>query len=692
MGILNSSERIWRDRAFVVGLTAKLLIVIIVAPDLQSQWFLPFLQATIQHPSYSPWTSFLEAGGDPLAFPYGITMLAAHLPTVFLGTLVDAWVGGHEFAGIGFRLSLLAADLIVLFMILDLVGKQQKAVIWLYWYSPIAIYVTYWHGQTDVVPVALLLAALVALKRFRPIMAGVSVGFAVSAKLSMLLTVPFLLVYLFSNRRFRHLFTPFTVALMAILIFFQLPFMFTAGFQQMVMGSPEIDKIYRLAVSLSDDVAIFLTPAVYLVTLYAAWRVGRMNLELLLQVIGVAFFVVVLMTPASVGWFIWTVPFLAVHVMRAGTVSIVLVTLFSAMLTTYHFAFSSGASLAFSGTFVPLWDVDLTNMSNLAQIKSLFMTVITSVGVMLAVQMYREGIGQNDFYRLSRKPLVLALGGDEGMVKRELGEVLGGLFGTQSVTNLNTDDYRLWESSAPMWSAVTPWNPRSTDLYKFSEDVMSLVAGKPVYCRRYSSESGRFSSVQRVHANDVVVVSGLHPFFAPVVAKNYDVGVFVEVEEPRSAESPRVINDLGIENVPGPFLASTSADYTRYIAPQSKAADLVFFIPSSKSGSDTVNSSSMHSAMLNVLIREGLYYEKMARVLIGVCGLRLDVKLQEDLSMVEMSIEGELSADDVRLATTMVAPEIDEILAPEPHWRGGTLGLMQLFVLTHVDQSLRGRS
>lgn len=692
MGILNSSERIWRDRAFAAGLIAKLLIVVFVAPDLQSEWFLPFLQATIQHPSYSPWTAFMEAGGDPLAFPYGITMLVAHLPTVFLGTLVDAWTGRHEFAGIGFRLSLLAADLVVLFMIVDLVGKQQKAVVWLYWYSPIAIYVTYWHGQTDVVPVALLLAALVALKRFRPVMAGVSVGFAVSAKLSMLLTVPFLLVYLFSNRRLRHLLIPFTTAFITVLIFFQLPFMFTAGFQKMVMGSPEIDKIYRLAVSLSDDVDIFLTPAVYLLTLYATWRVGRMNLELLLQVIGVAFFVVVLMTPASVGWFIWTVPFLTVHVMRAGTVSIVLVTLFSFMLTTYHFAFSSGASLAFGGTFVSLWDINLSSVSNLAQIKSLLMTVITSVGAMLAVQMYREGIGQNDFYRLSRKPLVLACGGDEGTVKRELGEVLGGLFGAQSVANLDTDDYRLWESSAPMWGAVTPWNPRSADLYKFSEDVMSLVAGKPVYCRRYNSETGRFSPVQRVRANDVVIVSGLHPFFAPVVAKNYDVGVFVEVEGARLPESARVINDSGSEAVSGSPLMSTSGDYARYLAPQSKAANLVFFVPSSKSGNDKVNLSSMHSAMLNVLIREGLYYEKMARVLIGVCGLRLDVKLQEDLSIVEMSIEGELSADDVRLAATMVAPEIDEILAPEPRWRGGTLGLMQLFVLAHVDQSLRGRS
>lgn len=683
MGVL-TLDAIWRDRAFVFGLIGKVIVVTFIAPDLQTQWFIPFLQATINLPSLSPWTTFLQTGGDPLAFPYGITMLIAHLPTVLLGTWIDVWLGTREFAGIGFRVSLLVADVIVLFMIFELVGKRDRSIIWLYWYSPIVIYVTYWHGQTDIVPVALLLASLVALKRFQPMAAGASVGFAVSAKLSMLLTAPFLLAYLFSNRRLRYLLLPFTVAFLTVLAVFQMPFMVTIGFQQMVMGSPEIDKIYRLAVSLSDGVSIYLTPTVYLLTLYATWRLGRMNLGLLLQVIGVAFFVVVLMTPASVGWFIWTVPFLAVHVMRAGVVSVVLLVLFSFLLVSYHIAFSSGATLAFVDVVEP-WHSDLAGLGNWAQLKSLLMTMITSVGAMLAIQMYREGIGQNDFYRLSRKPLVLALGGDEGNAKRQLSDALGGLFGTQSIANLDTNDYRLWESNAPMWTAVTPWNPRSTDLYKFSEDVMSLVAGRPVYCRRYNSETGRFSPIQRIRANDVVIVSGLHPFFAPVVAKNYDVGVFAEVEVTPIAE----IREGDARNMP---LTYSTGDYARYLVPQRKAANLIFAIPTLAGEFESSHRFSTHSARLSVSIREGLYYEKIARVLIGICGLRLDVKLQEDLSIVEMQIEGELSADDVQLATTMVAPEIGEILAPTPDWRGGTVGLMQLFVLTHVDQALRGRS
>lgn len=220
---------------------------------------------------------------------------------------------------------------------------------------------------------------------------------------------------------------------------------------------------------------------------------------------------------------------------------------------------------------------------------------------------------------------------------------------------------------------------------------MSLVSGKPVYCRRYNAGTGLFSPIQRVRENDVVIVSGLHPFFAPVVAKNYDVGVFTEVEVAFKAGAADAHPEDG-NHVRHQFLSHSLGDYTRYLTPQRKAANLIFSLPIVSGNFKSMSHSSARSAGLCVLIREGLYHEKIARVLIGICGLRLDVKLQEDLSIVEMRIEGELSADDVRLATAMVAPEIGEILAPKPGWRGGTVGLMQLFVLTHIDQALRSRA
>jgi len=68
------------------------------------------------------------------------------------------------------------------------------------------------------------------------------------------------------------------------------------------------------------------------------------------------------------------------------------------------------------------------------------------------------------------------------------------------------------------------------------------------------------------------------------------------------------------------------------------------------------------------------------------------VDLLEGGSMVRLTVEGDVVADDVRLAAGILIPHLDELLDRAPAWRGHMLGIMQLISLVQIDQALRMRT
>ena len=54
---------LWRDPVFRAGLLLRLLLIVALVPQIQHEWFIPFISHAITHPSLDPWTDFLDAGG-----------------------------------------------------------------------------------------------------------------------------------------------------------------------------------------------------------------------------------------------------------------------------------------------------------------------------------------------------------------------------------------------------------------------------------------------------------------------------------------------------------------------------------------------------------------------------------------------------------------------------------------------------
>ena len=79
------------------------------------------------------------------------------------------------------------------------------------------------------------------------------------------------------------------------------------------------------------------------------------------------------------------------------------------------------------------------------------------------------------------------------------------------------------------------------------------------------------------------------------------------------------------------------------------------------------------------------------RVLVGICGLHVDIVISDGGGEVKITIEGETSAADIEMAAKILCPHLLEFLDITPKWQDGVLGLMQLITLSHISQVLTKR-
>ena len=146
--------------------------------------------------SFDPWTNFLNTGGEVFAFPYGISMVSAYFPLSGLGLLLII-SNQNFFLGLGFRLTSFAFDYALLISLAILTRNYSNKVLLItYWCSPLVLYLTYIHGQLDLIPITLLIGSicLVSWNRFRA--SALFLTLAISAKFSMIIATPLIFIYI----------------------------------------------------------------------------------------------------------------------------------------------------------------------------------------------------------------------------------------------------------------------------------------------------------------------------------------------------------------------------------------------------------------------------------------------------------------------------------------------------------------
>ena len=653
---------------FLGGLFIRLGLMILVEPSAVINWYVPFLNATSL--SLVPWETWANIGGNPEAFPYGYGMWLVFWPLITLFKIL-----GFPLT-LAYSTTLLFADLALLLLLSRMFATSSPLLLVSYWISPIVIVASYFLGLNDLVPVVFLIFSIYLVKQLKFSLAGFFVIVSISAKLSMVLALPFLLIYFIQNKSRRKFFPSFCKGLGIGGILLLVPFGFSSFGMTMLFHNPEMEKIYSLTLSLGPLVNIYLLPLAFCLLLYSAWRVKRPNFDLLYIMLGISFLTIVLMTPASLGWFIWVIPFLAMRQTSPDNhVDIFLTGVFS--------LFYIVNSLLFLGIISTQgMDIKIISLSN---------TAVVALGIILIIRMTREGVKKNDYFRRGRRPFMIGIAGDSGSGKDSLAKGIIRLFGDHSVVHLSGDNYHLWDRKKPMWQVLTHLNPMANDLERFAGDVVSIADGKSIYSRHYDHGKGKMNRPVKIKSNDIIIASGLHAFYLPLLRDIFNLKIYLDMDEDlrRYFKIKRDISKRG--HTKEKILLSLEhrkKDSEQFVKSQKQYADLLFSLRPLKKPIRDVEEGENIDLGLTALSRHGFNELALNRALVGMCGLRIDMTSDHRASEVTLSIEGDCRASDMALTAEKICPRMTDFLDTTPAWEDGIMGVMQLLTLSHINQML----
>lgn len=683
--VLNLLSYITNTRLILVGLAIRLVLIMFISSSLIDDFYLPFMLNSVNEFNIFPWSTWLENGGSKEAFPYGYIMWLVFLPSAILSLFGIS----IEF---GYFVTLLLADFGILIGLHHISSAKTKLISLTYWLSPIIILATYVIGVNDIVPVVFLVYSFFSLKLYRFKIAGGLLAMAISAKLSMILAMPFMFLYLYNNNKLRQFTFNFLTTLTLVSIILIIPHLISTSGREMLFGNSEMIKITELKFSVGQMLQIYVIPLIYIIFIYAFWRLRRTNFDLLISSIAITFLIVVLLTNASVGWFIWTMPFLAIYAAQSGRLTTIIIGVFSILYIILLFARTPILIENVLNLFVifnthPIYVMDVNHLS-------ILQTLIISIGLILILRLWRQAYQENNFYQLTRKKFLIGIAGDSGSGKDTLVEDLSGLFGYHSCAKISGDDYHVWDRRATIWRGLSHLNPAANDLTQMSNDIVSLSNNRHVYIKHYDHKIGRYNAPNEVSSNDIIFVSGLHALYPELSLSLYDLKIFLDIDEElrRFLKINRDITNRGqtvgqvLENI-----NRRSPDAERFIASQKQYADLIISLePTNREQLNDYIKKDRLDLRVKFVSSKIDNQQTLYRVFVGILGLSVSITSKSNGS-ITMIIYGNSSQQDIEMAAKKMFTKELDLLDIMPDWKSNERGIIQLVVLSYISCILMRR-
>jgi len=548
-------------------LFSRLAIGIVFSSTLQNEYFGPFLT----NPSLNfldPWSAWVGNNGRLDAFPYGLVMFLFFLPSILLFKVFAEFSIIFDFTYL-ISLTLLGAEFFIfkLLRIFDL--KSPKVWSWMVLVSPLPIYISFIHGQIDVVPTLLMLFSCVSLLKNSWFIAGLSFGFAIDAKFSFALAIPFLLLFFISKQsRWRKgsIFFRGSLPGLALLVF---PMILSKGFQTMVLDTPEVLKTLDARVDIGIS-TLFLVPIAFLIIYLVFWNLNQVSTSVLVSFIGAAYLVIALTQTSSIGWFYWGFP-LILFALRDASFRTHMLFIFWQACVCLFFVFKEGS---ISTRYFNELNFESTPDGYFI---GLIFTLNVVLGVVILWKILNEALKVGDIYSLASRPLSVNIAGDSGVGKDTLANEVARLFGEQEVALLLGDDYHLHERGESSWLSTTHLSIEANDLETMGRDFQKLLKREPVFVKHYDHTVGKFTLPRKIKSSQLVIVNGLHANLIP--GNNLaDLKIYLSMEEElriklkvlRDTTERKQVDENGIRAA----ISARIPHFQKFVEPQSGVADL----------------------------------------------------------------------------------------------------------------------
>jgi len=487
--------------------------------DFQDHLFIPFVRFFLEHPG-NPW---VYAQAASLEFPYAPVMLYLLLPGMWLSDFLNPTGSGLFVQNLFFKLPQLVADFGIFYILLSWFRSYRTKILWIYGLSPIVLYGVYMHSQLDLIPTALLMGSLYFLFRKQLGAASWVLAAAVSTKLHVLIAVPILVMYVQKRFGLKN----------AILFSLPLPVLggvitfpyWSQAFMDLVIRNP---KQMQLVHSVLDIGSVRLYLPILVILLLYGWFFSyrQVNRDLLMAYLGIVFAVFVSLLLPAPGWYLWLIPFLSYFWIKFGD---------RPVYTWFLGGLNAIYLLYFVFFYIPDYvDLRFLGMAIQYKVPSLVLhdvvfTVLSAALVLVVVAFYRVGLKSNAVYANSGVTAI-GIGGDSGSGKSRLKRSIRDLLGTQCIELEGDGDHR-WERGDRHWQDMTHLDPKANFLHRQVQDLIRLKQWKPINRTDYDHDTGRFSKPVKIAPAGYIVLSGLHPFYLPVMRRQIDLKVYLEPQE-----------------------------------------------------------------------------------------------------------------------------------------------------------------
>lgn len=577
-----------------IWLIARVFLITMFSSAIQKELFDPFLS----NPNLNlidPWGAWTNSLGRTDAFPYGFAMYLCFLPAILINRILQALSVPLDFEVL-VVITLLAMEFLLYrhLKIFDL--RTRGFWSWAAIFSPLVLFITYVHGQLDVIPTSLMAFSIICIFRNSWIKAGLFAGLAFAAKFSFILAMPFFVLFFLANKSRRSVSLAFVKGLMPGIFLLLLPALASKGYQDMVLATPEVLKSLDASIDIGIS-NLYLVPIAYLLVVLGFWSLSYTSSFMLITYVGAAFTVIALTQTSSVGWFYWGIPLTLITLREASNRTISLFLLWQLSVSSYFLLKESQISTRFSGV-IPF------EYSKISYLDGLLFTLNIVIGAVLVLKILQEGKKVGDIYSLARKPLTLNIAGDSGVGKDTLSNEIARLFGDQEVALLLGDDYHLHERGESSWLTTTHLSVDANDLEGMGRDFRKLLSGQQVLVKHYDHAVGRFTLPRRINSTQVIIVNGLHANVIPG-SELADLKIFLSMEDDLRIQL-KLERDLnqrkhGDEDAIRKSIESRLPHYEKFILPQADISDLHFHLRRISSSSNTlgVTVSSLDAAFIH---------------------------------------------------------------------------------------------
>lgn len=652
---------------------SRFAVLTLFTSSLQRDLFVPFLM----NPNLDlldPWSSWVEMQGRLDAFPYGIVMFLFFIPAILFSYILERLLIPIEFSLL-VGCTILVTEYFTLKLVKVFDKISPKVWSWTVILSPLPIYISFVHGQIDMIPTLIMLLVSVSLMKNFWFKAGFGFGLVIAAKFSFALALPFLILFIVSKKSRWENGIIFAKGMLPGVVLLLIPLTFSKGYRLMVLETPEVLRTLDAQINVGVS-NLYLVPIAFLIVFLGYWNLNHVSSLVLVSYIGAALLVIAVTQTSSVGWYLWGYPLVLLAIREASTRTLVLFSLWQASVTVY-FALKQEMSLS------QLFGGEVINLATNNEVLGVIFTLNIVLAAILIWKILNEATKVGDVYSLSKKPLSIGIAGDSGVGKDTLANEIANLFTQQEVALLLGDDYHLYERGDTSWQSTTHLSLEANDLEAMGRDYQKLLKREPVFVKHYDHAVGKFTLPRKIKSSQLILVNGLHAHLAPG-NQSMDLRVFLSMEEDLriklKIKRDRTQRKQIDENQIRASIASRVPHFEKYVKPQSDTADLHFNLKLISVSPLTLGVvvSSKDAAFMIEFRNTYNAVSPTPATLTRVSG---QIFLEFDTTCFKGS--------DASVILRQLALEIDQVFPVEPQFSDGSTGVMSLLCISALLRKRR---